>query len=377
MHRNTQRTLIKWLVIVGSWTLVAIAFTFNRSLKKTVWDNELSFSFFDGFALQAVSCLGWVLLTPFIIEMAKRFLPKDKAVYKNLFFLFLIGILVVILQSIYQALTLPHFGYPSNPEICTSIDLFVFMIARNSLLSAALYLITLGVILAVLYYEEFRLNELKNSELKTNLTQARLQVLKMQLHPHFLFNTHNAISELIHKDPNKAEKILTNLSDLLRISFEKLEDEEIPLQQELEFIEKYIEIEQTRFQERLQVEMKIAGNTLDAIVPNMILQPLVENAINHGIAPLVQGGKVTIEASCEGRFLHLQVMDNGAGVNKEQLSKLREGVGLVNTKARLKHLFNEDQSFKICSDENKGFTVSIKIPFQTEAEVSSDIVNAG
>ena len=258
------------------------------------------------------------------------------------------------------------------------INRFVcFHDSKDSLLSAALYLITLGVILAVLYYEEFRLNELKNSELKTNLTQARLQVLKMQLHPHFLFNTHNAISELIHKDPNKAEKILTNLSDLLRISFEKLEDEEIPLQQELEFIEKYIEIEQTRFQERLQVEMKIAGNTLDAIVPNMILQPLVENAINHGIAPLVQGGKVTIEASCEGRFLHLQVMDNGAGVNKEQLSKLREGVGLVNTKARLKHLFNEDQSFKICSDENKGFTVSIKIPFQTEAEVSSDIVNAG
>jgi len=204
------------------------------------------------------------------------------------------------------------------------------------------------------------------------MTQARLQVLKMQLHPHFLFNTHNAISELIHKDPNRAEKILTNLSDLLRISFEKLDDEEIPLQQELEFIAKYIEIEQTRFQERLQVEMKIAGNTLDAIVPNMILQPLVENAINHGIAPLVEGGKIQIVASSKAGFLHLQVIDNGAGVKAEELEKLDDGIGLANTKARLKHLFNDKQSFEINSRENEGFTVSITIPFTTQSPDSDD-----
>jgi len=286
-QQKFKRILIRGAVIVGAWTAVAFVFTVTQSLNAGLSDYAKSFSRRDSFILQLVSCFGWMMLTPLILKGAKTFLPIDRVLYRNLFFLFLLGILVILLQATYQAVTLPHFGYPKNRIFSTFSEAFTLMLAKNSLISASLYLVTLGIILTGIFYEMFRVKELKNSELKANLTQARLQVLKMQLHPHFLFNTHNAISELIHKDPNRAEKILTNLSDLLRISFEKLDDEEIPLQQELEFIAKYIEIEQTRFQERLQVEMKIAGNTLDAIVPNMILQPLVENAINHGIAPLV------------------------------------------------------------------------------------------
>jgi len=371
-QKKFKRILIRGSVIVGAWTAVAFVFTLAQSLNAGLLDYEKSFSLVDSFTLQIVSCFGWMMLTPLILKGAKTFLPIDRVLYRNLFFLFLLGILVILLQATYQALTLPHYGYPKNRIFSTFSEAFTFMLAKNEFISASLYLITLGIILTGIYYEMFRVKELKNSELKANLTQARLQVLKMQLHPHFLFNTHNAISELIHKDPNRAEKILTNLSDLLRISFEKLDDEEIPLQQELEFIAKYIEIEQTRFQERLQVEMKIAGNTLDAIVPNMILQPLVENAINHGIAPLVEGGKVQIVASSKAGFLHLQVIDNGAGVKAEELEKLDDGVGLANTKARLKHLFNDKQSFEINSQENEGFTVSITIPFTTQSPDSDD-----
>ncbi len=371
-QQKFKRILIRGSVIVGAWTAVAFVFTVTQSLNAGLSDYAKSFSLRDSFILQLVSCFGWMMLTPLILKGAKTFLPIERVLYRNLFFLFLLGILVILLQATYQAVTLPHFGYPKNRIFSTFSEAFTLMLAKNSLISASLYLVTLGIILTGIFYEMFRVKELKNSELKANLTQARLQVLKMQLHPHFLFNTHNAISELIHKDPDKAEKILTNLSDLLRISFEKLDDEEIPLQQELEFIAKYIEIEQTRFQERLQVEMKIAGNTLDAIVPNMILQPLVENAINHGIAPLVEGGKIQIVASSKAGFLHLQVIDNGAGVKAEELEKLDDGVGLANTKARLKHLFNDKQSFEINSQENEGFTVSITIPFTTQSPDSDD-----
>lgn len=371
-QQKFKRILIRGAVIVGAWTAVAFVFTVTQSLNAGLSDYAKSFSLRDSFILQIVSCFGWMMLTPLILKGAKTFLPIERVLYRNLFFLFLLGILVILLQATYQAVTLPHLGYPKNRIFSTFSEAFTFMLAKNSLISASLYLVTLGIILTGIFYEMFRVKELKNSELKANLTQARLQVLKMQLHPHFLFNTHNAISELIHKDPNRAEKILTNLSDLLRISFEKLDDEEIPLQQELEFIAKYIEIEQTRFQERLQVEMKIAGNTLDAIVPNMILQPLVENAINHGIAPLVEGGKVKIVASSKAGFLHLQVIDNGAGVKAEELERLDDGVGLANTKARLKHLFNDKQSFEINSQENEGFTVSITIPFTTQSPDSDD-----
>jgi sensor histidine kinase YesM len=163
--------------------------------------------------------------------------------------------------------------------------------------------------------------------------------------------------------------MIGDLSDLLRLSFENLEVQEISLKQELEFLEKYLEIEQMRFQDRLKVEMKIAPETLDASVPNMILQPLVENAIKHGLAPRSTGGKIEIEAERNNGSLQLTVSDDGLGAPFGDLENLPEGVGLSNTKRRLRHLYGERHKFQLEAADNSGLTVSLEIPFKESKEV--------
>jgi sensor histidine kinase YesM len=186
----------------------------------------------------------------------------------------------------------------------------------------------------------------------------------MQLHPHFLFNTLNAISELIYKDPESADRMITDLSDLLRLSFENLELQEIPLKQELEFLEKYLEIELMRFHDRLSVNMEISPDTLGASVPNMILQPLVENAIKHGIAPRSSGGHIDIHTVRSNGHLEIEVSDDGLGVPFGDLENLPEGVGLTNTRRRLRHLYGDKHEFVLTSAEKGGLSINLTIPYK-------------
>ena len=161
--------------------------------------------------------------------------------------------------------------------------------------------------------------------------------------------------------------MITDLSDLLRMSFENLEVQEIPLRQELEFLRKYLEIEQMRFQDRLVVDMNIAEDTLDASVPNMILQPLVENAIKHGISPKADGGRIDIEATRSNGHLVLSVADDGVGMHASPHMTLRDGVGLSNTRRRLRHLYGEEHRFDLVAPNDHGLKVNLEIPYK-EAE---------
>jgi sensor histidine kinase YesM len=359
-----KNNYVKWGLIFGAWAFIAIVFTIKHSISAASFGKE--FSFINSIITQSVSCLGWVILTPLIIWTVERFLPEGKHSYRKLTLLILSGIGIVLLQTAYQAIVLPIF-MPSYKFVGSTFwESYRDMFISNWLLSAALYIMTLGLILIATFYKKYQKRELLSTRLEANLSRTRLQLLKMQLHPHFLFNTHNAISELIHNDPNTAEKMLTTLSDLLRISLDKLEIEEVPLQQELEFVEKYIQIEQMRFQERLKFKMNIDPETLDAIVPNMVLQPLIENAVKHGITPLAQGG--TIELSCyrKGNQLYLRVSDDGVGLPEKNGKFVVKGIGLSNTKARLLHLYKDEQSFEINPNNEKGFTVLLKIPFKKE-----------
>ena len=366
MQQNSQlkQTIIKWSLILIVWTLVAVIFTFNHSLSSLY--KERAFSTLGFFSVQVVSCLGWVILTPIVIWTAKRFLPEGKEFYKNIILLSISGLGIVLFQTAYQAFFLPMLGYPAGQKFSSFSDAYKSMFVSNALLSLMIYVISLGIILVGAYYRKYQSRELLSSKLEANLTRAKLQVLKMQLHPHFLFNTHNAISELIHKDPETAEKMLTNLSDLLRISLEGLEVEEVLLQKELEFVEKYIEIEQIRFQERLQFQMNISPETLDAIVPNMLLQPLIENAVRHGITPLKEGGRIEVNSYKKHDQLYLEVADNGIGVSEDSENLLVKGIGLANIESRLLYLYKEAQSFEINSNNKKGFSVLLKIPFKTK-----------
>ena len=212
------------------------------------------------------------------------------------------------------------------------------------------------------FYRRSTERELRTVELEKSLADARWQALQMQLNPHFLFNTLHAIGALMRKDVDAAERMLVRLSDLLRAVLDRAGTQEVPLRREVAFLRSYLEIEQTRFGDRLQVRLELPENTLDALVPNLLLQPLVENSIKHGLSPRARAGWVEIGARREGARLRLWVRDNGAG--RPGLGPLHDGVGLGNTRARLFQLYPGAHQFEAAALEPEGFLATVEIPFR-------------
>ena len=232
------------------------------------------------------------------------------------------------------------------------------------------YLFLIGLAYALAYRRESEARALNTSQLETRLVEAQLQALQRQLHPHFLFNTLNTVSGLIRTDPDAADTMIDRLGDLLRMTLHKSGIQEVSLKEELEVLGKYVEIERTRFGNRLTVEMRVEPETLDVQVPSLVLQPLVENAIRHGIAPNAGPGWIAVYAQRDHDELVLQVLDNGDGLPPERLMAMNRGVGLDNTRARLEHLYRDRFEFTF-SNLERGFCVTIRIPFEVHAPVSS------
>jgi sensor histidine kinase YesM len=227
------------------------------------------------------------------------------------------------------------------------------------------YLFLIGLAYALAYRRESEARALNASQLETRLIEAQLQSLQRQLHPHFLFNTLNTIAGLIRTDPDGADAMIDRLGDLLRMTLHKSGIQEVSLKEELDVLQKYIEIERTRFGNRLTVDMHVQPETLDARVPSLVLQPLVENAIRHGIAPNARPGWIAVHAERAAGELVLQVLDSGDGLPPDRLMALNRGVGLDNTRARLSHLYRERYEFTF-SNLERGFCVTIRIPFEVE-----------
>jgi signal transduction histidine kinase len=318
---------------------------------------------------QMVSGYVWFALSPVIFFLVNRFPIDDKAWRVSLPVHLVAGVAVALFQQAIDTFVLTRLGYPPGRQFSGFLEAYQFFVFVNLHLGILIYWSVVGIKSAFGYYQKYRERELRTSQLEARLAQSRLQVLKMQLHPHFLFNTLNAISELVHKDPESADRMLGELSDLLRLSFESLDVQEVPLKQELEFLEKYLEIELMRFHDRLSVVMKVEPEVLDARVPNMILQPLVENAIKHGIAPRSSGGRIEIGAARVNGHLSITVTDDGIGVPFGDLEGLHEGVGLTNTRSRLRHLYGSDHHFTLSNAEGQGLKVDLGIPLRSEFTV--------
>ncbi len=229
--------------------------------------------------------------------------------------------------------------------------------------SLMVYAVIVGASHAIAFYHESQQRKLAGAQLQTRLVEARLKTLEAELHPHFLFNTLHAISTLVHRDPEAADRMISRLSDLLRITFDRSGEAKVSLKEEIEFLQKYLDIEQTRFQDRLTVSVTIDPDALDGEVPRMILQPIVENAIKHGIAGRKGGDRVQITAGRNGERLWMQVNDNGGGLQVRTLRALRTGVGLSNTRDRLDCLYGRHYRLEF-SDQHGGLAVLIEIPFQ-------------
>jgi two-component system LytT family sensor kinase len=227
---------------------------------------------------------------------------------------------------------------------------------------------------ALNYYKRYRESELQASQLSAQLAEAQLQALKMQLHPHFLFNTLHSISALLSRDTEAARRMIARLGDFLRLTLENSGAQEVSLRDELDFLRCYLEIEGIRFFDRLTVRMEIEPQTLGARVPNLILQPIVENAIRHGIAPRSTPGIIEIKAARLGETLRLEVRDDGPGLPLEVGTPraVRRGIGLSNTQNRLRQLYGKQAGLELMNDTRGGLLVTLELPFHREEKAHSN-----
>jgi two-component system LytT family sensor kinase len=225
------------------------------------------------------------------------------------------------------------------------------------------YWIIVGATCGYDYYVRYRREELRAAQLSEQLAQTQLQALRAQFHPHFLFNTLNAISALVHRDPMAADRMIARLSELLRVILEEVGVQRVPLAKELEFLERYLEIEQARFADRLTIKFCIAPETLSAHMPYLILQPIVENSIRHGIAPRACAGTIEVRATRERDLLVVEVRDDGVGIHRDTQTIPRKGTGLSNVRRRLESLYGENCRFEFKNGSAGGVEVTLAIPF--------------
>lgn len=351
----------RWLLNWGSWTLVGFFFASQIYFYTLYTSRPVAFP--KALLWQMLCVYLNALLTPLILWLARRFRIERHNWPRRLTIHVVAGVLIALVLALgHVALDMIFVGRYHSTSVFDLFRMAFGMFDKEMLVYWFLVLMSH----AFDYHSRYQRGELKAAQLQTQLAQAHLQALRMQLHPHFLFNTLNTISELIYRDPRAAEQMITQVSDMLRLSLDKIGVQEVSLQQELEFLKKYLEIEQTRFAERLKVRMEIHPDTLHACVPNMILQPLVENAVRHGIAPRAAGGSIEIRTRRDDGMLSMEVRDDGHGLSKksEKTSSGGAGVGLANTRARLEHLYGAMHRFELSTSPGHGLTVSMAIPFR-------------
>ena len=311
----------------------------------------------------------WACLTPGILWLSGRF-PFDRHTWKLAVPIHIAGVVVATLAHVALAVASRLATYWAIGESTGSWQIEgQRMFFLNFDWEMMTYWTIVGLSHALRYHYEARAREMSAAQLETRLVEAQLQALQRQMQPHFLFNTLNTISALMHRDVDAADSMIARLSDLLRMSLERVAVQEVTLKEELDFLSKYLEIEQTRFRDRLTVVFDVQPDTLDVLVPNLLLQPLVENAIEHGIGPRSAPGLITVRTRSVGAMLELDVQDNGVGLSALRLTDFNRGVGLSNTRSRLDHLYGSLHRFEFRQPPEGGLLVLIAIPRAELAEV--------
>ena len=313
----------------------------------------------------------WSLLTPIIYELSRHY-PFDRANWQRSLLVHLAASVgLTFLSAIVLVSINPFITWTKEP----SVPYFAHVLSRT-FMDVQRYWYVLLITQAIAYYGKYQERQIFSSQLEAQLANAQLEVLKIQLEPHFLFNTLNSIAALARHNGEAAEHMTLQLADLLRMSLDGIGVHEVPLQQELTFLQKYVDIQLVRFHDRLQVEMDVDPRTLETLVPNFILQPLVENAIRHGIGPRRSLGFIRISTWRDRDDVWMEIRDNGTGFTRGGLMP-PEGVGLRNTRGRLRQLYNEDHAMVLEDAPGGGCTVKIRVPYRTKTEeVTTDHVHS-
>lgn len=356
------RFLPRWLCFMVVWLLLSLLFA-----SQLYWSGYAPWP--TALWLEAVHWLSWGIVFPLVFWLCRRLYRGERTWTRYVTGLLLGAIVICFLQpTLTQLIIYAYEGAQWLLSLAVAPPSSFLSTLHIAAVKVAGYNLPVyaGLVVAwhaMTYYAELRDRQVKAMELESLLHQAQLQTLRSQLNPHFLFNTLHSIAELVHGNPVLAERLILRLGELLRQVLHTSTEQEVALAQELDFIKGYVEIEQMRLGERLQVKWDIAPEALAVKVPSLILQPLIENAILHGVAATAQPGVLAIRAGCDDRYLHLQVRDTGPGLPQENQAQV--GIGLSNTQTRLRRLYGSGQRFELLNDN--GLVVKIQIPLATPA----------
>ncbi len=346
----------------GLWTLLGVFFGLKLYFDSAPFGGNLRLT--KALWWHLMEWYAWAVCSPAIFWICRSFQHWSRPRYLFVHFggALVLSTVQVAICSVGALVESWVKGWPmtSVGEPFSWLTVFQYSLINHLLFNLFTYAIIVGAWHLADYQQKFRERELRAAELEASLNRAQLQALRAQLQPHFLFNTLNTIAELVHRSPAKAENMVVGLGELLRLTLRHAAEQEVSLAQELEFLRAYLEIEQVRLGDRLAVRYEVAADTLPARVPNLILQPLVENAIRHGIAPRKARGEVCLSARRENGTLHLEVRDNGPGLIGVSDAG-GNGIGLTNTRARLQRLYGQNQRLELVNDH--GLVVSLALPF--------------
>jgi len=367
-NESVKRAFFKFAIIFAGWTLLAVLLAGSNAIYRATVG--VPTGFLANLRTSLVDYWIWAALTPIIFFLAQRFPFKREswAGTTALHFVF------------YLALTLAHevlaqlFRLPDY--VPASYHGSVLWLRLISSLYNDLWMYWPAIVIwsMIEYYQRYREGDMRTAKLKEQLTRAELQALRNQLHPHFLFNTLNSVASLMHEDVDAADDMLGDLSLLLRAYLTESDAQEIELRQEIGLLETYIRIQKRRFEDRLTAVLDVPEELLDAAVPALLLQPLVENSIIHGIAPRALPGKVRVTARRDGKMLRLEVADDGIGLPDHHA----ERIGLSNTRSRLRQLFADRCTFEMTNANGGGVVVKIGIPLRfLRAEIKPGRDNFG
>jgi two-component system, LytTR family, sensor kinase len=359
---RVQPLRIDWRIAMAC-TVVLIA-VFSTQNSAILGGAAAQQTFLQALGSHSLNWGTWLLLLPLVFAIGARGRAKGITDVRNVLLQILAGILVAVLHTVLVTTVRWSLGLTGRFGLWSMIQVMVSFSFAGSFLR---YWLIAAAYHALESRREGRERDVREARLAASLAQAKLESLEQRLHPHFLFNTLNAITSLIRKDPPTAAVMVENLSDLLRAALDATPGREITLARELQLIEQYAAIQQARFSDRLRVSVNAAPDVLPAFVPPMILQPIVENAIRHGIAPREAPGAVAIEAARHDGMLRLTVRDDGVGFGRAPASSSGQGLGLGGTRERLGHLYGERFSLDIAPSTPTGTIVTIDLPFHTEA----------
>lgn len=372
----------RWLeggLILAFWGFIVVLTLGQRALDPRLGEPG---RLLPGEILQAlVEYTLWAVLTPGIFWLSRRFRLEGGTWYRHLLLHLAVALAVGFAFDLLGFLTFRAWVLPGAeiPFSFTGRLLSLFFLDE-----LIIYLVVLAAGFARDYFLQYRehLEETvqlrtQAAELHAQLAEARLQTLRMQINPHFLFNTLHTISTYLERDPRGVRRMIARLSELLRYTLEKTEAKEVPLRQELGFLDGYLEIQAIRFRDSLSVHHDIDAAVLDALVPNLILQPIVENAVKHGVGHLEGEGRIALRAWREGERLHLSVQDNGPGLappSGDGAVVPPPGIGLRNTRERLESLYGDEQSLDLAAAEGGGVVAHLSLPYHTAADLFTSTV---